>query len=34
MMIEMQVEEFSGSSVVKIQCFHCHGPGINSWSGN
>ena len=33
MMIEMQVEEFPGSSVVKTQCFPCHGPGFYSWRG-
>ena len=26
--------EFSGSPVVRTQCFHCHGPRFTPWSGN
>ena len=26
--------EFPGGPVVKTQCFHCHGPRFDSWSGN
>ena len=28
------VGEFPGSSVLRTQCFHCHGPKFNPWLGN
>ena len=27
-------KEFPGGEVVKIQCFHCCGPGLDPWSWN
>ena len=28
-----KIRKFPGGPVVKSHCFHCHGPGFDSWSG-